>query len=254
MFQALKPVSKRETKGSYSITVIGIILITVIITLGLSVLGVGINAQDGIRDKDQEMPYIPERPEIISHEIPPEKKISADQSIEVSSEVTDGAIVGLCDVPVPNSGCFGPFDTVRGTLTITEENLPTWDALPLCIDDAMLEGYYVIVRSYGGYTPVRGGFAVDQMKDNEIEGFIYMTFEEVTDAYKTDNDCCAVRYWKVTFHLCEDICLDSNHTPVGFEDKTLDKEVYLYGCMTWTGCERPEQEFSVILAHKAMSQ
>lgn len=255
MFQALKPVSKKETMGSYSIAVIGIILITVIITLGLSVLGVGIRAQDGIQD--HEMPYIPEKKpmtEMISHKIPPEIKISEDQSIEINSVVSDGAIVGLCDVSVPKNLDFGPFDTVRGTLTVFEEVLPTVDKLPLCIDPSWFDPYYVIVRSYGGYSPVCGGFDVDQLKDDVIEGHIYMRFVEVTDEYKTENDCCAVTYWKITFYTCEPICLDSNHTPEGFCDKTLGKEVYLDGCMTWTGCISPDQYFSVILAHKAMSQ
>ena len=245
--------------GSYSITIIGILLIAVIITMCLSVLGVGINAQNGIQENDSEMPYIPEKKpltEIISQEIPPEIKISEDQSVEVNSGVSDGAIVGLCDVSVPKNLDFGPFDTVRGTLTIFDAtNVPCMtDKLELCITDADLSAYYVIVRSYGGYTPVCGGFTVDQLKDNDDEGYISMQWEDVTDEYKAAGDCCAVTYWKITFHTAADICLESNHTPFGFADKTLNKEVYLDGCMTWTGCGSTDQYFSVILAHKAMSQ
>jgi hypothetical protein len=200
------------------------------------------------------MPFIPEKKpltEIISKEMPSEIKISEDQSGEVNSEVKDGALVGLCDGLVPESGCLGRFDTVPGKLFVVGSNPPT-GALPLCITNDWLEHYNVTVRSIGGYSFKYGAIFLNQLKGGKC-------FEGIINVYKIAEipvpGCpCAVDY-VLGFTTLNPICLDSNHLPEGFDQTpTLGKWVDACYCTTWEGCHEDYQEFKVILAHKAMSQ
>jgi len=250
MFQSTKPCLCKETNGSYSNAVIGILVITICLSMGLSVLGVWVNAFDGSQEDSFDLPLIPEKKsleEIISQEKSSDIKISEDQS----SEDPGGAFIGVCDGPVPESGYVGCLDTVPGTLEIIEEILPT-EPLPLCIDNDYLADYYIVVESVGGYSPEWGAIFVNQMKGEDcFEGVINANFEEII----VDGSCpCTVNYL-VTFTVTEDICLDSNHLPVGFDQSVyLDKWVEVCYVTEWKGCELNTQKFMVILAHKAMSQ
>lgn len=251
MFSSTKPCLYKETNDSYSSTVIGILLVALTITVGLSVLGVWVNAENGSQNDDFEFPFIPKKNQIT--EIASEITISQGQS----SEVSDGAYLGLCDGPVPECGSVGRFDTVPGTLEIDWSNtyLPSEsDPLPLCIDNAWLSDYYMTVTSIGGYSPKCGAVLLNQLKGGTcFEGVIIANFEERPVA----GTCpCEVDYY-ITFTTKDDlpICLDSNHLPQGFDQtKTLDKWVDVCYVSTWEGCHLGTQEFMVILAHKAMSQ
>jgi len=250
MFKSTKPCLCKETNGSYSNAVIGILLITISLSMGLSVLGVWVNAFDGSQEDSFDLPLIPEKKsveDIISQEISSEIKISEDHS----SEDPGGAFIGVCEGPVPESDYLGRFDTVPGTLEVIFEDLPTGD-LPLCIDDAWLAPYSITVRSIGGYAPKYGAIFVNQMKgDDCFEGVICANFEDITTA----DECPCVADYKITFTVKDPICLDSNHLPVGFDQTvTLDKEVEVCYYSVWEGCHLETQEFVVILAHKAMSQ
>jgi len=253
MLPSTKPSLHKETMGSYSSAVIGIIVVTLAITIGLSVLGVWVNANNGIPKDDFALPFIPEKnplSEIFSQEIMKNSHFG-----EIDSEVLDGALKGLCDGSAPESGSCGPFDTVRGELKVVDSKLPSMDdKLPLCITNEWLleQGYYVTVKSVGGYMPECVKITVDQNKDNVIEGYIYGRW---TVLPKPDGECCSTTYYKFTFYVCKPICLDSNHLPLGIEpDKTLGKEVFVDWESKWSGCELDFQEFMVMLAHKAMSQ
>lgn len=80
---------ENETKGSHSKAVIGILVITVIVLIGLSLLGVAENvaAKNGIQNN--KLPF-------------------------------DATTSWMGDEPVPENlqGELGPFDTVRGTMDI----------------------------------------------------------------------------------------------------------------------------------------
>ena len=247
MFPSTKPCLCKETNDSYSNTVMGILIVTLAITVGLSVLGVVFNAENGSQNDDFELPFIPEKiplKELISHES------SSDIPEEKSGEVSDKAAVEVRDVSVPEGGYLGCFDTEPGTLEVIEEVLPV-DPLPLCIDDAYLANYHVIVRSIGGYSPKSAKIFLNQMKGDDCwEGVINADW-----TYTTVPGCpCAVDY-TFTFSVDEPICLDSNHLPEGFDQTvTLDKWVEAWYCSLWEGCHEVSQEFTVILAHKAMSQ
>ena len=251
MFKSTKPCLCEETNGSYSNAVIGILIITIALSMGLSVLGVWVNALDGSQEFTFDLPFIPEKKsvkDIISQEDSSEGQTSESQFREVSEE----ACVGECDEPVPESGYLGCFDTVPGTLEIVEDAtyLPE-GPLPLCIDNDYLANYYMTVVSVGGYSPNWGAIFLNQMKGDEcFEGVIYADFEEID----LDGCPCTVEYF-ITFYVCEPICLDSNHLPEGFDqDVYLDKWVEVCFATEWEGCHLDTQEFMVILAHKTMSQ
>lgn len=252
MFQSTKPSLCKETNGSYSNAVMGILIITISLSIGFSVLGVWVIALDGSQEFTFDLPFIPEKKsvkDIISQDAS-EPMVSEGQSIEISDE----AHMGDCDESVPESGYLGCFDTEPGTLEIdyARSNLPADDeVLPLCIDNAYLSQFDMYVVSVGGYSPVFGAIYLNQMKgDDCFEGVIYAHFEEID----LDGCPCTVEYY-VTFFVCEPICLDSNHLPQGFDqDVTLDKWVEACWVTQWEGCHLDTQKFMVILAHKAMSQ
>jgi len=253
MFKSTKPCLCKETNGSYSNAVIGILIITVTLSMGLSVLGVWANALDGTQEDSFDLPFIPEKKsleDIISQETSSENKFSEGESGEVSVE----ALMGLCDVPVPECGEVGQFDTVPGTLEINEAAsvLPV-GPLPLCINNDYLDDYFVIVESLGGYKPLWGKIYIDQMKGGICyEGKLIAKFTEIT----TDGCPCIVTY-NVTFTTTDPICLDSNHVPLNIDpDQTqiLGKWVDVEFKSEWMGCQDDYQKFMVILAHKAMSQ
>ena len=251
MFRSTKPCLCKETNGSYSNAVIGILIITVTLSMGLSVLGVWVNALDGTQEDSFDLPFIPEKKSVedtISQERSSEIKISGSQS----SEVSDEALVGLCDEPVPESGYAGRFDTVPGTLDICWDRtyLPE-GPLPLCINNDYLEHFYMTVVSVGGYSPNWGAIFVNQLKGDEcFEGVIQAKFDPTADG-----DCPGTVVYHITFYVDEPFGLDSNHLPEGFDQSViLDKWVDVCFASEWKGCELPTQEFMVILAHKAMSQ
>jgi len=153
-------------------------------------------------------------------------------------------------------GAVCDLDTKRGTLEIVDSNLPC-GPLPLCITQEWLDQWYVVVDSLGGYE-FQGGMMVIKQKDIDDQ---YIKIIAKRSAFRHP----AMTYG-LYFELCDPdhpIVLESNHVPdiIGdpswlcvIPDKTLDKEVDLCFVTTWTGCFKPDQNFLVILAHKAVSQ
>jgi len=272
MFKSTKPCLCEETNGSYSYTVLGILLITVSLSMGLSVLGVWVNAFDGSQEDTFDLPLIPEKKtleDIISKDDSSQFKNFGDQSTEINSaglslecsedEFSDEAISGLCDVSVPECGSFGPYDTETGTMEIVGMTLPT-DPLPLCIDNDYLMPFEIIVRTTGGYVPDGGWICVYQGfgDKEEFKGKILIRSDLGTPVAEV----CGATDYVLTFYVCDPIILESNHIPdsplgdfcVWSDYDDLQKEVYLCVHSIWEGCFLDEQEFMVILAHKAMSQ
>jgi len=248
-----------ETNGSYSKAVIGIIIITLACTFGLTILGVWEPEQNGIQQESYDLPFVPENK--ISEESSSEPTSSEDLSEEIrtSSENTEedfseAAVSGSSDVPVLECGAVCDLDTEAGTLEIVREVLPQ-DPLPLCIDQAYLDQWAVLVQSYGGYEFQEGLMVIKQkdIPDQYIQ--IYVKDSFFSHPYMD---------YVLGFQLMDPdhpIVLESNHVPtiIGdwfcvIPDKELGKRVDLCFVTTWTGCFLPEQEFLVILAHKAMSQ
>ncbi|MFX0039038.1 MAG: hypothetical protein ACFFCY_10815 [Promethearchaeota archaeon] len=252
-----------ETNGSYSKAVTRILVITILLAVGLSVLGAWDVAQNDFQDKDFELSFIPENK---NSEESPSKITTSDQLPQRIKKFSEATLVGFSDVPVPEKGCFGPYDTLPGDMVIAEQVLPTGD-LPLCIDDSYLAGSYIIVGTYGGYDWYDGCIEVIQAKSDDpfwcdnIVGYIDITGREI---FHYEYAVHGWSYYNLTFNVRGDhpIVLDSNHPPdsplgdffVYFPHDNLDKFVHLKVCTEWTGCGLPEQHFMVILAHKTMSQ
>ncbi|MFX1378267.1 MAG: hypothetical protein ACFFA4_04165 [Promethearchaeota archaeon] len=244
-----------ETNDSYSKVVTRILLITIIVTVGLSILGAWDVAQNDIQQDDFELSFIPENK--FSGEYSSEINISDDFSQE-KKLFSIATFCGSSDVSVPEKGCFGPFDTLPGDMEIAAQVLPD-EPLPLCIDNDYLDDYYIIVGTYGGYAWVDGWINVMQTKSDEcIVGVIDIRSDPIEYADGTHG----WSYYMLTFYIeGHPIILDSNHipdSPLGdffvCGPDNLDKWVFLKVCTIWEGCEKPEQEFMVILAHKALSQ
>ncbi len=260
MYPNIKQCLNIETNGSYSKAVIGIMIITLAFSVGLIILGVWEPEQNGIQQENINIPFVPENK--ISDESSSEPSSSEDLSEEIvtSSENTeedfsDAAVSGSSDVLVLEVGAVYDLDTVAGTLEIVDSTLPT-DPLPLVIDQAWLNQWSVQVRSIGGYE-FKGGMMVIKQKDiNDQYINIVITREGVAVHGAYD--------YELGFELRDPshpIVIESNHVPniIGdwfavIPDKELDKRVDLCFVTTWTGCFKPDQNFLVILAHKAMSQ
>jgi hypothetical protein len=260
MYPNIKHCLDIETKGSYSKAVIGIIIITFTLSVGLIILGVWEPEQNGIQQENYIMPFVPENKiseesssETTSSEDLSEEKIASSGTTE--EEFSDASISGSSDVLVLEVGAVCDLDTVAGTLEIVDSTLPT-DPLPLCMDQAWLDQWEVQVRSIGGYE-FKGGMMVIKQKDiNDQIINIVIKREGVAEHGGYD--------YLLGFELCDPshpIVIESNHVPniIGdwfcvIPDKELDKRVDLCFVTTWTGCFKPDQNFLVILAHKAMSQ
>jgi hypothetical protein len=224
-----------ETMGSHSKTVIGILVITVIVMIGLSLLGVSNNVVAKNDIQEPELPF-------------------------------DTATSWTSDEPVPEGlkDELGPFDTARGTMDIVyeESSLPTGcEILPLCLDQSFFDQFWIVVETTGGYHFECGTLYVYQGEGDkrELRGTVMIKTADLD--YPQPAHCCIPKKVKLVFEVCGTICLDSNHVPdlSGSDfwvcpDKTLDKEVFFDLCSTWSGCYLEDQEFQVILAHKAMSQ
>jgi len=260
MYPNIKHCLGIETNGSYSKAVTGIIITTLVLTVGLTIMGVWEPEQNGMQQKSYDLPFVPENN--ISEESSSEPTSSDDLSEEImpSSENTEedfseATVSGSGDVPVLECGAVCDLDTEAGTLEILCANLPT-DPLPLCIDDLWLSQWWVTVGSYGGYD-FEGGYMVIKQKDTPDQ---YVQIVKIAEDF-----CHPLDIIVLGFALCDPahpIVLESNHVPeiIGdgwfcvMPDKELGKRVDLCFMTTWTGCFLPEQEFLVILAHKAMSQ
>ena len=258
MYPSIKHSLDIETNGSYSKAVTGIIIITLAFTVGLIILGVWEPEQNGIQQENYNMPFVPENK--ISEESSSEPTSSEDLSEEIrtSSETTeedfsDAAVSGSGDVLVLEVGSVCDLDTVAGTLEIIDSNLPS-EPLPLTMDQAWLDQWFVMVESVGGYEFIEGLMVI---KQKDIDN-------QYIRIYATDQS--TFTHYELKFALCDPsipIMIESNHVPtiIGDDswlcvipDQELAKRVDLCFMTTWTGCFKPDQEFLVILAHKAMSQ
>jgi len=149
------------------------------------------------------------------------------------------------------SGCWGPLCTEQGSIDFVGDNLP--DLLPLCIDNEYLAQWYVDILVFGGYKPWELGSYIDVWQKGVNQGRIFIQW-----TWTGKGDCCAYDYYRATFYVLEDICLESNQYPDvapwtltaddGYRTipgKCVTFEIYTF----WTGCvpgEDPSQDFTII--------
>jgi len=267
-----------ETIGSYSKTVIGILMITMAISLGLAIMGVWeYGEKNGVLSDVSETPFIPDNNPLetsssedlsteslsseggILEESPPETTICPGCGTSIGEIIS-----GSSDVSALEKGLFGPFETAAGTIEIVEEHTnlpdPAIDELPLCLTQDWLNQWSVMVAVTGGYEPLGGAMALFQPKDDEcIDGVIIIEWTQVEG--HGSSDC--VDKWVANFILCSDpIVLESSQGPSNIgapwymcpPEIDLMKQVWIGVITVWTGCPDPGQHFIVMLAHKVMSQ
>ncbi|MHA2397886.1 MAG: hypothetical protein ACXADU_03225 [Promethearchaeota archaeon] len=263
-----------ETNGSYCKAVTWIFVVTVTLVIGSSILGAWDVAQNDFQQNVFEMSFVPENK--YSEESFSEIKNSVDLSQEImtSSEKSEDSFSGatLCgssDVSVPEKGCFDEVNVGPGEMDIALMNIPA--ELPIKVDNASLEGYYIIVGEVGGYSWVDGYIKVMQAKTGvniwqNIKGYIDINAELIDDidAQELAKYEHGWTYYNLTFEVRgkHPIILDANSPPLNMGDFTvwfdgntdLDKFVTLKVVTEWKGCNLPSQHFVVILAQEVMSQ
>jgi hypothetical protein len=157
-------------------------------------------------------------------------------------------------VPVSESKCAGPFDTVPGTITVGPSYIS--DPLPLCINNDAVSSWYATVYVTGGYAPY-DGFVCFKQK-GEFAGKVYLTWTPVEDPQLP---CCTTEYM-LTFSVTDPFCLDSNQYPVLVGDDVIapdkqttipGKEVYMNFVSFWKGCHEPNQYFLIISAQQDLA-
>ena len=149
------------------------------------------------------------------------------------------------------SGCWGPLSTDVGSIEVVDYNIP--DVLPLCLNNEYLRQWYVDVLVYGGYNPWESGGYIDVWQKGEYKGTI-----DIMWTYLAKGECCAYDYWRATFYVVEDNCLESNQYPdvdpwrINYpaDQDTIPGKCVYFDIMTyWTGCvpgEEPSQDFTII--------
>jgi len=265
----------KETKGSYSKTVSGIVVLALVITFGLAIMDNWEGINNGNNQVDYDMPFIPENKFLEESSLESEDSEGLSKEILPSSEISEDifseeAILGSSDVSVPEKGCFDNYDTVAGEMEIFDVIMPDPSVdLQLCLDQAWLNQYSMSVRTLGGYSPIElcAFIEVYQCKDDatcadcQPIGVININYSPVY----ADQLYHGWDLYDLTFTLADPahpIVLDSNHIPDvgpdfwtcdgGYSD--LDKFVDFKVITKWEGCCLESQQFMVILAHKVMSQ
>ena len=157
------------------------------------------------------------------------------------------------------SGCWGPIDTEKGYIDFYGEYLP--DLMPLCVNNVTLSGWYVDVVVLGGYKPWETGGYIRVCQKFDFMGTINILWTPIEVA---GGDCC-VDYYRATFYVEDNFCLESNRYPdvtlpwridQADPDTIPDKEVCLKIKTFWTGCrphEQPSQDFTIIHSHSSLS-
>ncbi|MFW9787671.1 MAG: hypothetical protein ACFFE2_11485 [Candidatus Thorarchaeota archaeon] len=151
------------------------------------------------------------------------------------------------------SGSWGPLDTEQGYIDFYDEVIPS--ELPLCLNNETMANWYVEVFVFGGYKPWEFGSYIDVWQKGVYQGRICVQWTHVRDG-----PCCASDYWRATFFVRQDICLESNKYPdvtpwdINYPpgDRIPGKYVTLEIMTYWTGChpgDEPSQDFTIIHSH-----
>ncbi len=166
----------------------------------------------------------------------------------------DGIMEELCTTDfVPRSeSAEWVVEPEDGTIEIYDSNLPTGN-MPLCINQAWLNNWWVIVRVYGGYEALYEGWTFEITQKGTSWEFI------VEEYWHEDGTCCSEDYYWYRLLMpdgVESICFDANNYPeddlvLPWELKhnpqytDLGKQIEIEFKTLWAGCELPEQQFTI---------
>jgi hypothetical protein len=169
---------------------------------------------------------------------------------------------------------WNDLDTAEGHLKILEHNIPDFETqgVPLCIDDALVANWYVLVESKGGYHPVTCGTRIDIYQEKTYaDGSVvrdWLGYIKVTWTIELDPPCCTVIY-RANFDVFSDdasdpdcIHIESNKFPESSiippwrlekcvpDTQDLDKWVDIELKSKWAVCGDSSQCFEIILIPK----
>ncbi|MHA2003885.1 MAG: hypothetical protein ACW960_07250 [Candidatus Thorarchaeota archaeon] len=162
--------------------------------------------------------------------------------------------IALIDNMVLRSDCADwVLEPEDGFIEIVDYRLPQGD-IPLCIDQAWLDQFYVVVHVYGGYDLLDIALWLEQ------KGETYCI--EIVLRDRWNGDCYSDWYYVYGLALpdgVEKYSLDANNFPdvsdpfklwhdPDYDD--LQKEIYAYFVSLWTGCDLESQEFLISLVHR----
>ncbi|MHA2039062.1 MAG: hypothetical protein ACW972_07725 [Promethearchaeota archaeon] len=232
-----------------------ITLTTVVFTVMVILLGVGLcnkYSENGDQVPNIGMPFISESNILGNYDSGNSitEEISLDPSVSKNNDVLGAEIA--------SEFCI---DTEPGVMFV-DYQIP--DTLPLCITEDWLDSNLnITVWSYGGYTPDdtrMNSLAIYQPK-TKLGGCVEI---EWIDLGPRGPDCVYLGY-AADFVLVDPIQIDSNHLPDvtftgnadwnwlcdGIPSPDLDKWVFMSIISSWEGCQRDDQKFKLILAHKS---
>jgi hypothetical protein len=159
--------------------------------------------------------------------------------------------IALIDnIELGSEGAHWVLEPEDGYIEIVDYYLPEGD-IPLCIDQAWLDQFYVVVNVYGGYDLLEMGLWLEQ---KDVWYYIEIV---LLDSWV--GDCCSDWYYVFGLALpdgVEKYSFDANNFPevsLPFElwhdpdYDDLQKEINVYFRSLWTGCDLPAQEFTISL-------
>ncbi|MHA2041205.1 MAG: hypothetical protein ACW975_05020 [Candidatus Thorarchaeota archaeon] len=137
-----------------------------------------------------------------------------------------------------------------GYIEVVDYYLPHGD-IPLWIDQAWLDQFYVTISVYGGYELLDTWLVLEQ------KGEYYYIDIVLRDRWTID----CFEYYTFGLELPDGVTeysFDANNFPdvsapfsiyhdPDYDD--LQKEIYVYFCSLWTGCDLPAQEFTISSVH-----
>ncbi len=240
-----------DTDNRYSLLIAGILVATIFsifLVIALGVWGHSIFSGTGIEPVPGGLP------------------ISNGGNTVVNNNPTDDILSGVEFLPI-SDGCMDcGLDTEQGWVYIHDYYVQ--DPLPLCLTGSFGNA---LVYSYGGYDFFGGTGMIFQGKsDTPLNEKLVGMFDIVVTGHELvepgmcpyADPCCMVDQWTVEFVVDGCVQLDSNHVPNIIGDDCcqvfdlcdgvpddLDKYVDLGFITCWSGCEKPDQDFQIILAY-----
>ncbi|MFX1330105.1 MAG: hypothetical protein ACFE9W_00985 [Promethearchaeota archaeon] len=171
-------------------------------------------------------------------------------SWSVVPETNNDNIALIDNIELGSENAHWVLEPEDGYIEIVNYSLPEGD-IPLCIDQDWLDQFYVTVHVHGGYELLEIGLLLEQ-KD------VWYCIDIVQIDLRED---CSDAWYRFELRLpdgVEEYSFDANNFPdvsPPFEIKhnpdydDLQKEINVYFCSLWTGCDLPAQEFTISLVH-----
>lgn len=234
MFPSTKPCLLKETKGSYSKFVIGILLITV---ASIFIASAVTSEVDNRTDKNAGIGYLVH---------------NSWGDVSELSRFDDESLAKKDDLVVSKN-------TEVGTIDIDW----LWcNDLPLCItqDDLTSWGDVLVAKISGGYEPIDGTVFITQGNDVWPWKFVNIGELDIEWTYGYHEDCY-YDYWYGKVFLPADVSsieLASNQWPAGATPVVDNGFTHIPGKMVnfefdikYQGCSEEDQQFWLIMTHKS---